>query len=96
MTERGLNLFQRNWGTGNWENFVLDKTIEKPALWQIRQTSGGWIMPLCNALRYMNSGIVFPGQSKAKGGQKNHKGIHGVKIRERLVREERRNGKKCS
>lgn len=50
--------------------------------------------PTCNALRYINSGIVFSGQSKAKGGQKNHKGIHGVRIREWMVREERRNEKK--
>lgn len=51
---------------------------------------------LCNGLRYVNNGIIFPGQGKEKGGQENHKDLHGVKVRKRMDRERRRNGKKCA
>ena len=51
-------------------------------------------MPPCNGLRYTNNGIIFPGQSKTKGEQKYHKDHHGIRIRKRMVREGRRNGKR--
>lgn len=54
------------------ENFVIYRTIESPTVWQIQQTSGSWMAPLRNGLRYVS-------------GQKNHKGLHGVRIRKRMV-----------
>ena len=51
-----------------------------------------WLPSLAMA---WDNGILFPGQSKAKGEQKNQKGLHGVGVRKRMVREGRRNGNKC-
>ena len=42
---------------------------------------------LFNGLRQVNNGIIFPGESKAKDGQKNQKDLYGVTIRKRMVRE---------
>ena len=42
----------------------------------------------------MNDNIIFLGQGKAIGEQKNDKNLYGVRIRERMVRDGKRNGKK--
>ena len=78
------------------EKFVMDRITGSPASWQIQQSFGSWITSSCSGLRYVNNGIIFPGQSKTKGEQKNHKDLHAVRIRKRMVREGQRNGKKCS
>ena len=38
----------------------------------------------------MNSGIIFLGQNKEKAGQKNHKNLHDVGIRKRVLKKGRR------
>ena len=47
--------------------------------------------PPLQGLRCVNSGIIFAGQGQEKGGQKNHKDLHGVRIRGRMVRAGRGN-----
>lgn len=45
----------------------------------------------CNSLRYVNNAIIFPQQSKKKRWKK--KDLCGIRIRKRMVREEKRKGK---
>lgn len=72
------------------------RTVGSPASWQIQQSFRGWITPVGNDLRYMNNGIIYPGQSREQGGQKDHKDLEGIRIRRRIIKEGRRNEKKCS
>lgn len=72
----------------------MGRTTGSPASWKIQQLFGGQIIPLHDGLRYVKNGVFFPGQSKAKGRQKNHEDLHSVRIRKRMVRERGRNGEK--
>lgn len=47
-----------------------------------------WRQSLCNGLRYM------PAQSKTRSEKKNHKELHNIRTRKRMIREQRRTGKK--
>lgn len=49
--------------------------------------------PLYNGLRYVKNSIMFPGQTKTKGEQKNHKDFHGIIISIIMAILERRNRK---
>ena len=51
---------------------------------------------LSSGLTYVSDGILFLGQLKVRGGQMNHKDLHGIIIREKMAREGKRNGEKCS
>ena len=76
---------------------MVGRTIGSLALWKIQQSFGVWISPHQpgNGLRYMNNGIISPGQSKEEVDKRltNHY-LHSVRISKRMVREGRRNGKK--
>ena len=96
VMERGLSLFQRNGGTGNQrevydeQNYRITSIAANPtAVWSLDYSPLQW--PRC-----VNDGIFFPGQSKTKGEQKNHKDFHSTKIRKRMGRERRKKEKKHS
>ena len=72
------------------KNYSITSIMTNPTVrWRLDSLLG-------NGLKYVNSGIIFSGQGKAKGGQKKHKDLHGIRIRKRMVRGGRRNGKKHS
>lgn len=70
----------------------MGRSVRSPASCQIPKSFGGRIArahthtytyTLCNGLRHVL------GQSKIKGGQNNHKDLHGVRIRKRTEKEGR-------
>lgn len=83
----------RHWKSGRSLQWA-ERTTGSPASQQIQQ-SLGVNYPSYNGFRYVNSGIIYPRWDKAIDGKKNHKEFPGVTIRKRMVREGRRNRKKC-
>lgn len=84
-------LVLRNGGIGN-QGEVCEGKKELLMQQQIQQSVEGYTTHFCNGLIYVNNGIIFPGQHKAKADKE----LYGIRIRVRMVTDKRRNRRKYS